>query len=355
MKKLRDEQERLIVEYFHASIKPVDFQKELESREEHRKWALNMFEKSKLKDMTEIGLGELISNLWATRMWGNKDYLVQKIIEDNGIDKIIAQFDNMLYGTDPFEKRFERFKIKGLGPASLTEILCFFDPKKFSIWNDKARIALKKLKFDDLPLGTYRISGEEYERINETMTLIAQKLQDLGLSDVDLLAVDYFLYEVWYTEKEKIKPKEKIIEERSGFDHDEIKEFIKEIGVQLGFEADTEKLVARGAQVDVIWRVMIANLGAVTYIFEVHRKGSIDSLILNLQRALNNPTVQKIIAVSDKIQLEKIRDETKSLPENFRKALTFWEVSDVMETHEKLSEAIQSISKLELVRSQFEE
>jgi len=353
MKKLTVEQEQLIGKFFSEHIKPDDFQKDLESREEYRKLPLSILEKSRIKNMTEIDFGELISSLWAARMWGNKDYLVRKIIDDNGMDKIKAQFGDILYGTDPFEKRFDRFEIKGLGPASLTEILCLFDPNKFSIWNNKARIALKKLKFDDLPLGTYRISGKEYEIINEAMALIAKKLRDLRLPDVDLLAVDYFLYKVWYIEEEKAEPEEKIREEGYEFDHDEIKDLIKEIGVQLGFETDTEKTVASGAQVDVIWSAKIANLGAVTYVFEVHKKGSIDSLILNLQRALNNPTVQKIIAVSDKTQLEKIREETKSLPENFRKALTFWEALDVKVTHEKLSEAIQSISKLELVRSQF--
>lgn len=348
MNKLKDEQERLIVDFYRAHIKPDDFQKELESREEHRKLPLKILEKSRLKNMSEIDFGELISNLWATAMWGNKDYLVQKIIDDNGMGKIRTQFADLLYGTDPFPKRFDSFEIRGLGPASLTEILCLFDPNKFSIWNNKARVALEKLKFDDLPLKKYRISGKEYERTNESMILIGKKLSDLGLLDVDLLAVDYFLYEVWYTGEE-------ITEKLYEFDHDEIRDFLKEIGAQLGFEADTEKLVAPGAQVDAIWSAKIANLGAVTYAFEVHKKGSIDSLILNLQRALNNPTVQKIIAVSDKIQLEKIRNETKSLPENFRKALTFWEVLDVIKTHEKLSEALQSINKLELVKSRFEE
>jgi len=349
MRKLTVEQEQLIVDFFRKHIKMDDFQKELESREEHRKLPLNILEKSRMKSMTEIDFGKLISNLWATSLWGNKDYLVQKIIDDNGMDKIRAQFGDILYGTDPFEKRFDRFEIKGLGHASLTEILCLFDPNEFSIWNNKARIALEKLKFEDLPLGKYRISGEEYKRINEAMESIAKKFPDLGLHDVDLLAVDYFLYEVW----KEVEREKEIPEERNEFDHDEIKDLIKEIGAQLGFETDTEELVAPGAQVDVIWRAKIANLGAVTYVFEVHKKGSIDSLILNLQRALNNPTVRKIIAVSDKTQLEKIRDETKSLPENFRKAFTFWEALDVKETHEKLSAAIQSISKLELVSSQF--
>lgn len=357
MKNLLPEQERLIEKYFLMFIKSIDFKKEMEDREQHRKLSINTLERTKLKNMTEIEFGELISNLWASSMWGNKDYLVKKIIDDNGIDKIRIHFNDLLYGTDSFEKRFEKFikNIKGLGPASLTEILCLFDPGKFGIWNDKARKALKNLKFDDLPLNKYYISGKEYERINEALTLIAKKLQDLGLDDADLLAADYFLYEIWFTEKEKIETEEKEVEEEIEFDHDEVRDFIKDIGAQLGFETDTEKTIAHGAKVDVIWSAKIANLGVATYIFEVHKRGSIDSLILNLQKALNNPTVQKIIAVSDKRQIEKIKNETKGLPENFHKILTFWEVFDVIKTHEKLSEVIQSINRLELVKSQFEE
>jgi len=357
MKRFFPEQEKLIEKYFGIFKKSVDFKKEMEDREQHRKLSINTLERTKLKNMTEIEFGELISNLWASSMWGNKDYLVKKIIDDNGIDKIRIHFNDLLYGTDSFEKRFEKFikNIKGLGPASLTEILCLFDPGKFGIWNDKARKALKNLKFDDLPLNKYNISGKEYERINEALTLIAKKLQDLGLDDADLLAADYFLYEIWYAEKEKIETEEKEVEEEIEFDHDEVRDFIKDIGAQLGFETDTEKRITHGAKVDVIWSAKIANLGIVTYIFEVHKGGSIDSLILNLQKALNNPTVQKIIAVSDRKQIETIKDETKGLPENFHKILTFWDVSDVINTHEKLSEVIQSINKLELVKSQFEE
>lgn len=51
----------------------------------------------------------------------------------------------------------------------------------------------------------------------------------------------------------------------------------------------------------------------------------------------------------------EICSDTTDRSENFRKALTLWEVSDAIETHRKLSEAIQSINRLELVKSQFEE
>ncbi|MCX7974129.1 MAG: hypothetical protein N3B16_06450 [Candidatus Aminicenantes bacterium] len=50
-------------------------------------------------------------------------------------------------------------------------------------------------------------------------------------------------------------------------------------------------------------------MGVVTYVFEVNKKGAIDSLLLNLQKATSNPTVQKVIAVSDIDQIEKINNE----------------------------------------------
>lgn len=357
MEKLTSEQEKLSESYFHEFIKSVDFRKEMSSRNKRREFVLRILDQSELKNMDEIVFGEIISNLWASRIWGNKDYLVQKIIDDNGIDKIRTQFYDLLYGKGLFKERFDKVikEIKGLGPSSLTEILCLFNSEKFSIWTDRVRKALSILKFNNLPLKKYHISGEEYENINETLMLIAKKLRDLDMSDADLLAVDYFLYEIWYSEKEKKEIKEKAIQESFEFDHDEVRDFVKEIGVQLGFETDIEKPIATGSRVDIVWRAKIANLGVVTYVFEVHKKGSIDSLILNLQKALNNPTVQKIIAISNKEQIEKISQEVKSLPENFRKSLTFWEVFDVIKTHEKLSEVMLSINKLELVKSQFEE
>jgi len=79
-----------------------------------------------------------------------------------------------------------------------------------------------------------------------------------------------------------------------------------------------------------------------------------NGLILNLQKAMANPTVQKIIGVSDVAQLEKIRQETSALPENFRKALGFGDAFEVKEIHEKLNDVVSSIDKLKLVRSEFE-
>ncbi|MBO3809371.1 MAG: hypothetical protein FGF50_07240, partial [Candidatus Brockarchaeota archaeon] len=57
--------------------------------------------------------------------------------------------------------------------------------------------------------------------------------------------------------------------------------------------------------------------------------GSIDSLILNLQRAKNNPTVQKLVVVANTKDLKRIREEVESLSEDFRKSLVYLEAKDV--------------------------
>lgn len=356
--KLTKEQKEKLKEYMKIFMSSEELKKEFASRKEHNKFVRDLLSESKLKSMGEIEFGELISKSWASLMWGNKEYLIQKIINDNGLDKIKEELHNLLYGKEPFSERYDRFvkNIKGLGPATITEILCLFDPDNYGIWNKVVRTGLKILGFNELPLKKYSITGKEYVFINNTLKEIAEYFKELGVKDAELLFVDYFLYEIVELEKEKIEEEEdKVtkITRQTDFDHNEIRDLVKEIGIALGFEVDTEKNIAPGATVDCIWVAKIANLGVVTYVFEVHRRGSIDSLILNLQKALNNPTVQKIIAISDTERIEKIKKETKGLPENFRKTLTFWEVEDVIKTHERLSEVMKSINKLDLVKSSF--
>lgn len=310
------------------------------------------FSKEFLKSMNEYDFGEMISKLWASEIWSNKDYLVQRILKDNGIEKLRISFIDLLYGQEPFEKRFDAFRknIKGIGPASLTEILCYFNPKEYGIWNDKARSALRKLGLGNVvPVDKYQISGMEYSQFNELCKYLASELERAKVPEIDLLIVDFYLYEVWKSRKDGEVFKE------TQFDHNEIRDYIRDIGIWLGFEAETEKTVGKGAKVDVVWQARIANLGVVTYVFEVHKRGAIDSLLLNLQKAISNPTVQKVIAVSDVDQIEKINKEAAGLPENFRKSLTYWDAIEVKQIHEKLREVVISIERLDLVRSEFGE
>ena len=91
-------------------------------------------------------------------------------------------------------------------------------------------------------------------------------------------------------------------------------------------------------------------MGRITYVFEVQTSGSIDSLLLNLMKAKNNPSVQGIVAVSDAKQLEKIKKEASSL-KAIRDELKFWDYNDVLKVFDLLSNAYESINSLGLVPS----
>jgi hypothetical protein len=179
--------------------------------------------------------------------------------------------------------------------------------------------------------------------------------EKVGIAEqsMDLTLVDLFLYYVYQRnvyQQEIVETTPEDEQEDYDFDHDEIVDKLVTLGNGLGFEVEQEKLIAKGARVDVIWRAKIANLGVVSYVFEVHREGSIDSLILNLQRARNDPTVQKLVVVANKTNLKKIQEEVSSLSEDFRKSLTYWEVKDVERAHNLLNELNAIIGKLELVK-----
>ena len=97
---------------------------------------------------------------------------------------------------------------------------------------------------------------------------------------------------------------------------------------------------------DAIWEVSVGNMGRITYVFEVQTSGSIDSLLLNLMKAKNNPSVQGIVAVSDAKQLEKIKKEASSL-KAIRDELKYWDYNDVLKVFDSLSNAYESINSLE--------
>jgi hypothetical protein len=100
--------------------------------------------------------------------------------------------------------------------------------------------------------------------------------------------------------------------------------------------------------VDAIWEVSVGNMGRITYVFEVQTSGSIDSLLLNLMKAKNNPSVQGIVAVSDEKQLEKIKKEASSL-KDIRDQIKYWDYNDVLKVYDSLSSAYESINQLGLV------
>jgi hypothetical protein len=366
MTKLSQEQKERVTRFvpaFHQYLESLEYQEDMAEQHARKELYERLLSPEGIGVMAELEFGQVISSLWASRMWSNKSYFVKQLIEDNSLPKLRKGLSLLLWGDSSLASRYDAFRkgIKGLGAASITELLAFVHPTACGLWNDRARKALDVLGFGEIfpAIHKSQISGAEYQAFNDLIALLRDELSIRGLRWLDLLDVNYFLYDVWQIQRESAAltsvtvpthPPPPVYE----FDHNELIDQLVAIGQWLGFQAEKEKRVAKGAQVDAVWQARIANLGVVTYVFEVQRRGSIDSLILNLQRAHNNPTVQRLIVVANYVDIEAVRQEIAPLPESFRNAITFMEVGDAIRAAQLIDELSGIIGKLDLVRSEFD-
>lgn len=320
-------------------------------------------DKDTILKMDEDDIYEYISKLWAMLIWGNKHYVVDKIIDDNGLKNFKNQLADLVWGKEDIEKRWGNFRnqIKGMGPAMISEILCKSHPNEYMVWNRRAYIGLNYLEVDNLPRYDYQLTGKVYKQLCSTVKKIASELKKARFSDDTLLAVDYFIWDELQVEdtlsgihNKKTGSKEisKVTEKESEFIHNDIRDKLKDIGEWLGFISRIEQKVAPGSKVDTIWESTIGNMGRVIYVFEVQTKGSIDSLILNLLKSLNNPAVQGVVAVSDKEQLQKIKQHAMDV-KDLRDKLKYWDYEEILKIHESLEFVNRSINTLGLVPEGF--
>jgi len=177
-------------------------EKELAEREERVNWyKAKMGSPEKIKNFTEKDLHGLIEKLWALEFWRNKAYKVNKLIKDNGLDKLKTAFISLLYSEQPIAKRWDDFRksIKGLGPSSLSEILTLVFPEQYGIMNMKPLTVLPYLGFlsekETKNISYGYTSGRDYERFMEALTKVREELQNNGLPEADFIDVDFF---IWY-------------------------------------------------------------------------------------------------------------------------------------------------------------
>jgi hypothetical protein len=217
-----------------------------EERHERAAWVQEILSPDHLPNLTPEEFGTLVRGLWASRIWGNLDYLVNKILSQNDFEAIQQAFRGLLYGEAPLAERFDRFNIKGLGPASITEILTLFDPTAYCIWNDKPKNVLPFLGLKTLlPDHAYKyaISGKEYVRAIEAQRAIQGVLRENGFPDSDLLDVDNFLwvmYEEVVKQQKQVPPivSEAVEEEPSSAldDHWDAIAMLAQVGKLLGYD-----------------------------------------------------------------------------------------------------------------------
>ena len=211
-KELTQEQRKRIRQYVEKYKEHLKTQKGQDWRKERKDrvaFFRTVLSKDNIPKLTEDVFGEIIRGLWASDFWTNKDYLVNKILKDNGLPKIREELMELLYGGSSIDKRFDRFKrnIKGLGPSSVTEILHFTFPDELCIWNDKSKNVLPFLGMKTLLLDRvykYSINGKEYIQCTKILGLIIEELTSCGLEDVNFLDADHFM---WFVFSE-IMPKE---------------------------------------------------------------------------------------------------------------------------------------------------
>ena len=325
-----------------------------------RKTYYQSFTKDKLLAMTEEDFFEYISRLWSMLIWGNKKYVVDKLIADNGFDALKKQLAELLYGTAPIEKRWNSFlkSVKGLGPATISELLTYANPDEYVIFNKTTILCFTYLDIPDMPKYNYQYTGKKYTEVCAIAKEISAALKTAGAEDYDLLAVDYFLWDEILSLAEKKEPESQTsvtVAPKTASDskslHDEIKEKLVAIGELLGFESRSEVRITTGAVVDAVWEAKIGNMGKAIYVFEVQSKGSIDSLILNLKKAQSNAAVQAVVAVADEEQLAKIIRESAGVIDE--KSLRTWNSDDVLAVYDSLARAHESINKLALVPESF--
>lgn len=321
-----------------------------------RKAYYQSFTRDRLLAMTEEDFFEYISRLWSMLMWGNKKFVVDGLIADNGFRELKKKLAELLFGDAPVEKRWDAFlkSVKGLGPATVSELLTYANPEEYVIFNRTTILCFSYLDIPGMPKYNYQYTGKKYVEVCGIAKEIASALRAAGAEDYDLLAVDYFLWDEVMPlaggsgakEQTPADAAPKTASDTTSL-HDEIKEKLVGIGKLLGFESRAEVKVMTGAVVDAVWEAKIGNMGKAIYVFEVQTKGSIDSLILNLKKAQSNAAVQAVVAVADEEQLAKIIRESAGVIDE--KSLRTWDSEDVLAVYDALARAHESINKLALV------
>ncbi|MBQ7204190.1 MAG: hypothetical protein IJS03_09315 [Eubacterium sp.] len=353
--------EKAITEFLKKKKTNSAYYEDNWAERKERKTFYQSFTKEKLLAMTEDEFFEYISNLWSMLIWGNKKYVVDKLIADNGFINIKKQLAELLFSHADIEKRWDSFlkTVKGVGPATISELLTYVNPNEYVIFNKTTILCFGYLGISDMPKYNYQYTGKKYKEVCSIAKEIALELKNVGADDYDLLAVDYFLWDeiLPITEKnpsgntEPAAEKAVVSNKDSKSLHDEIKEKLVAIGELLGFDSRSEVKIATGAIVDAIWEAKIGNMGKAIYVFEVQSKGSIDSLILNLKKAQSNAAVQAVVAVADEEQLAKIIRESEGVIDS--KTLRTWDSDDVLAVYDSLARAHESINKLALVPDSF--
>jgi hypothetical protein len=172
---------------------------------DHEKYFQRKFSLESIDRMTANEFAEAYKKLWASNMWGNKDwYIENKLLAWNGLEKIQRELKKLLYDKNSIAERFNEFKInvKGFGVSSLSEILYFVFPDRYCLWNDKPKTVLQTIGLRVLPEKYFKYqihTGQEYTECVRVLNLIKDELKEFGVKDFIDLGTLHDVHIMWLT------------------------------------------------------------------------------------------------------------------------------------------------------------
>ena len=222
-----------------------------QERNEREQLALKVqsFTRERLEQMDEEDLFDCIAPLWAMTMWGNRHYQVDNIIQANGMSLLRDQFSNLIYGSESVEKRWDTFrsKVKGIGPAIMSELLCKAWPDQYLLWNRRTYDAFRLLRVPKLPRYEAKLTGKTYEYLSGQGREMVVFAKQNGCSEItNMLTLNSFFWQELKNKNnpepietdEDLSPKGK---KEALFVHNDIRDKLADIGRFLGFRAEVEK------------------------------------------------------------------------------------------------------------------
>jgi len=183
-------------ERFRHELSDEGWAKERRNREELFEGLLG---KEHIFQLTEAEFRNVLASLWANAMWGNKNYPADRVLRRATIERVRDELSLLLWGDAPIAQRYDRFRnvIKGMGPSSITEILCFVRAGDYPIWNEKPKNVLPLLGMRPLlpdKVYKYDISGDEYARCIVVLDILRREVESHGFPGVDFMDLDILMW-----------------------------------------------------------------------------------------------------------------------------------------------------------------
>ena len=105
---LTDEQIKILEKYgqdFKQWIETSEGKKETDLHDQHKKYFREKLSSENIDSISKTEFKEIWENTWASRIWGNKDYFIQKkLFNKIEIETFRDELKLLLYGSGDFEE-----------------------------------------------------------------------------------------------------------------------------------------------------------------------------------------------------------------------------------------------------------